>query len=135
MVVDASAIVAILRGEPGADVLARRIEEASVRYSHPVSIYEASAVIAARKGQAVHLGYEAVAEFMQQVEIGLIALGRPETIAALEAFARYGKGRKHPAQLNMGDCFSYACAKLRGMPLLYKGEDFAQTDLAQADLA
>jgi ribonuclease VapC len=49
---------------------------------------------------------------------------------ALDAFDRYGKGRRHPAQLNMGDCFAYACAKFRGVPLLYKGSDFSRTDLA-----
>ncbi|HSI40346.1 MAG TPA: type II toxin-antitoxin system VapC family toxin [Xanthobacteraceae bacterium] len=50
--------------------------------------------------------------------------------SALEAFDRYGKGGGHPAQLNMGDCFAYACAKLHNVPLLYKGNDFARTDLA-----
>src|SRR6185437_1182691 len=61
-----------------------------------------------------------------------IAITEEEMEAALDAFARYGKGRRHPAQLNMGDCFAYSVAKTRGTPLLFKGEDFNKTDIAIA---
>ena len=60
----------------------------------------------------------------------LVPIGENEARAALLAFERYGKGTGHPAQLNMGDCFAYACAKANGARLLYKGDDFSQTDLA-----
>ena len=129
MMVDASAIVAILLDEPDARRLAERLEGSPTRLTHPVSVYEAALAVAREWRSTVEDGLEDVAAFLQQSEADVVSIGSAETRAALSAFALYGKGR-HAARLNMGDCFSYACAKLRGMPLLYKGDDFAQTDLA-----
>jgi ribonuclease VapC len=61
-----------------------------------------------------------------------VSITQEDAQAALVAFARYGKGRSHPARLNMGDCFAYAAARTRGMPLLYKGNDFTRTDIEPA---
>ena len=129
MVVDASAIIAMMLGEPEADALADRLEAATPRLTHPLSVYEATAALAHIKQQPMLACYEAVAEFLSTAGLEIVAIHKPESIAAIEAFARYGKGQGHPAQLNMGDCFSYACARVRGTDLLYKGDDFARTDL------
>lgn len=129
MIVDASAMVAIMHREAGSDGLLDRLLAARQRFTHPVSIYEASLAIARLKGGEPGFGRSEVDDFCADVALGSIDLGPREAAAALEAFSRYGRGR-HPAALNMGDCFSYACAKLKGVPLLYKGHDFARTDLA-----
>lgn len=129
MIVDASALVSILLEEDDAEELNLRLEAADVRFTHPVSVYETVTALMRTTGRAVDAAESVVVRFLAQAEIVLIPIGRAETNAALDAFARYGKGR-HPAALNMGDCFSYACARARGLSLLYKGDDFAQTDLA-----
>ncbi len=73
---------------------------------------------------------EAVGRFAHIKNFRTVPIGEREAVLALEAFTQYGKGRQHPARLNMGDCFAYACAKSHGARLLYKGKDFAETDLA-----
>ncbi|HEY8564314.1 MAG TPA: type II toxin-antitoxin system VapC family toxin [Beijerinckiaceae bacterium] len=130
MVVDASALVAIALEEPEADALSGRLNAAAIALTHPLSVYEAVLAVTRELKQPPYVTYRDLSDFMSAAGIEVVDIGSAETIAALEAFTRYGKGQKHPAQLNMGDCFSYACAKLRGMPLLYKGDDFARTDLA-----
>lgn len=130
MVVDGSALVAMMLGGPEADALADRLEQAATRLTHPLAVYEASAAIARAKQPSVLAAYQDVAEFLSTAGLELIALDQPETTAAVEAFSRFGRGGSHPAQLTMGDCFSYACAQVRGMPLLHAGERFAHTDLA-----
>lgn len=72
----------------------------------------------------------AIEDVMAEAEIVLMPLEAQHARLAVEAFSRFGKGRGHPAQLNLSDCLTYACAKARGVPILYKGEDFSQTDLA-----
>ena len=129
MLVDASAIVAALLREPEADALLERLDSSDRRATHALSLFEAATAVARRKECSIADAYTEVSSFAAAAGLEVIALQTPEAIAALEAHARYGKGR-HPAKLNMGDCFSYAVAKLRGMPLLYKGGDFSQTDLA-----
>lgn len=74
----------------------------------------------------------AIERFLRVTDIEIMPIERREASIAIEAFANYGKGRGHPAQLNLSDCFSYACAKTRGIPLLYKGNDFSHTDLASS---
>jgi ribonuclease VapC len=131
MIADASALVGILAEEPDAHALLVRLGQHPVRYTHGISIFETVAALMRIGGRPRDVVERVVIRFLSQSEIDLLAIGPAETAAALDAFARYGKGR-HPAALNMGDCFSYACARTRGMPLLYKGEDFAKTDLAPA---
>ena len=129
MIVDASAIVAIAVFEPGWERLARSLDGARQAYTHPVSFYEAALAIRRIKGADTDTGRQAADEFLDRSGVKVVDLGAAEAAAALDAFERYGKGR-HPAKLNMGDCFSYAVAKLHGMPLLYTGDDFTLTDLA-----
>lgn len=130
MIVDASAIVAILLDEPEAHALADRIESASLKLTHPLALFEAAQAIAREWRRSLPDVEQDLHEFLAEADIHVIDLGRADAGAAIAAANRYGKGRGHPAQLNMGDCFSYACAKVRGMPLLYKGDDFSRTDLA-----
>lgn len=129
MMVDASALVAILAREPEEEALLDRLLAASKRVTHPVTIYETVQAISRLNAVRAGVGLADVEAFLKDVHLTVVALDPATAAAALDAFARYGRGH-HPAKLNMGDCFSYACAKLRGFPLLYKGEDFALTDLA-----
>ncbi|WP_375461647.1 type II toxin-antitoxin system VapC family toxin [uncultured Enterovirga sp.] len=129
MIIDASALVAIILDEPDAEFISSKVERARDRMTHAVSVYEAALAVARGRGQSPFEARRDVELFLKEAEVTVVGLGPEEASAAVDAFFRYGKGR-HPAALNMGDCFSYACAKLRGMPLLYKGEDFAKTDLA-----
>jgi ribonuclease VapC len=129
MVVDASALCAILLDEEDSRALSSRINQERNASTHPISVYEAVVALARESNLTVTQATEATTEFLRVAEISLLPIGPREMLMALEAFARYGKGR-HPAKLNMGDCLSYAVAKLHGMPLLYKGDGFSQTDLA-----
>lgn len=96
--------------------------------THAISVHEASLAVARVKVRAPSFGLREVEEFCWQATPPHRSA---ETSAALDAFARYGEGR-HSAGLNMGDCFSYARARLRGTRLLYNGEDFALTDIERA---
>lgn len=129
MIVDASALCAILLDEEDSRILSGRLRDEQSAFTHPISFYEAVTALVRESNLTAAEATEATSEFLRVAEISLVPIGHREMLMALEAFARYGKGR-HPAKLNMGDCFSYAVAKLRGMPLLYKGDDFAHTDLA-----
>lgn len=128
MIVDASALTAILLREPDGGELLERLVAATGAATHAISIFEtAQAVARVRKSTLAEAEVD-VLDFLKEAGVEVVTIGGREAAQAVEAAALYGRGR-HPAKLNMGDCFSYACAKLRGMPLLYKGEDFARTDL------
>ena len=129
MIVDASALVAIIQDEADADFLIGRLEADGRRSTHGISLFETIVAVARESRREPDVAERTVLRFLAQTEIAIVAVGASEAAAAIDAFSRYGKGR-HPAKLNMGDCFSYACAKIRGVPLLYKGDDFAKTDLA-----
>ncbi len=128
MVIDTSAIVAILLNEPDAALFTRAIEAAPVRLLSAVSRVELSFVIEGRKNQAGRADLELLIR-----ESGLdIANGTSQQAEiAITAFRRYGKGR-HAAGLNIGDCFSYALAAATGHRLLFKGNDFIHTDIPNA---
>jgi ribonuclease VapC len=130
MFVDASAIVAILTREPAADTLADAIDHATSPITSPLAIFEATAALCRKRHASVQEAQEDVSEFLTTAEIGTVPISVKEAEAALDAFARYGKGRGHPAQLNLGDCFAYACAKTHRTSLLFKGDDFSRTDIA-----
>ncbi|HXT79625.1 MAG TPA: type II toxin-antitoxin system VapC family toxin [Acetobacteraceae bacterium] len=132
MFVDASAIVAILTREPDADRLADTLEAALSPITSPIAIFEAVLGVCRKRHASVAEGSEDVRAFLGAAGVQTVAITEEEMEAALDAFARYGKGRRHPAQLNMGDCFAYSVAKTRGTPLLFKGEDFNKTDIAIA---
>ncbi|HEY3799263.1 MAG TPA: type II toxin-antitoxin system VapC family toxin [Caulobacteraceae bacterium] len=131
MHVDASAIVAITTREPEHAELIARLDRAPSRSTSPLSLYEASLGIARKLDWSQTEARRLVAMFLAQADIEVIAIDQPVWVAAIEAFERFGRGR-HPAGLNMGDCFAYACAKTRGEPLLFKGNDFPLTDVAVA---
>ena len=124
MIVDTSVILAILFGESGLERYERAIAEAGCRMS-VISFLEAAIVIEGRGGPAA--GYELDA-FLEAAEIGVEPVTLDHAQAARRAWRRFGKGR-HPAGLNFGDCFAYALARATGEPLLFKGQDFALTDV------
>ena len=127
--VDASAIVAILTREPDADALANVLEEAQTPITSPVAVFEATLGICRKRHVSVEEAAEDIREFLDLARIQLIPITGREAETALVAYSRYGKGRGHPAQLNLGDCFAYAMAKNHRASLLFKGDDFNQTDI------
>jgi ribonuclease VapC len=129
-VVDGSALARLTLGGEDADKAADRLEGANQRLTHPLAVYAAAAAIARETGRSIDAAYHDLADMMAASEIELVVVGQAETITALEAHARYGKGGRHPTQLNMAECFSYALAKLRSAELVYVGLAFADTDLA-----
>ncbi len=126
MVIDTSALIAVLLGEPSGSALLDAVENAANRIICSVSILEAGMVLRARSGErAVTLLYDLVDGLDAEVAV----FEESHAKIAVAAFARFGKGMKHRAQLNFGDCAVYALAALRGEPLLATGRDFAATDL------
>jgi ribonuclease VapC len=128
MVIDTSALLAILEDEPERRSFNEVIEEADSRHLSVVTYVEASMVIESRKGPEGLRDFDLLIE---RAGIELIEVDAAQGRAAREAFRRFGKGR-HRADLNFGDCFSYALAKIRGEALLFKGDDFSHTDLLVA---
>lgn len=130
MFIDASAAIAILSGEEDGEALANRLEQAETRLVSPLSLYETVAGLARKRRCPVEEAHELVNLFVAEIDAQLVEITAEIGEAALAAFRRFGKGR-HKADLNMGDCFAYACAQVHGMPLLYKGNDFVHTDIAR----
>ncbi len=132
MFVDASAIVAILTGEPEADAFSNVLEKARAPITSPIAIFEATMGICRKHHSSVAEAQADVLEFLTTAGVQCVSITGRESEAALDAMDRYGKGRGHPAQLNLGDCFSYAVAKGYRTPLLFKGDDFGKTDIKTA---
>jgi ribonuclease VapC len=132
IVVDASAIVAILTGEAEDAALMTALERAESALTSPIAIYEAALGLCRRRHSSVAEAENDVMEFLAAARIGVAAVEPAAAQAALAAFARYGKGGRHPAQLNLGDCFAYGQAKALNAQLLYKGADFSMTDIEAA---
>ena len=131
MFVDASALVAMITNEPEAAAMTKAIADAASATTSPLSIYEAAMAIARKKidkGQA----FDVIERFLIASRISVEPITAQHAELALQAHARFGKGTGHPAQLNMGDCFSYAAAIRLGCPLLFKGRDFSRTDIPPA---
>lgn len=128
MIVDSSAVVAVLLREPERYHLLDRLVAAPRRGIGTPALVETGMVLAARTGEpAESLLREAITE----LDLTPVVFDDRHQRAALDAFQRYGRGR-HPARLNFGDCMSYAVAKVAGEPLLFIGDDFTQTDLTAA---
>ena len=125
MVIDTSAIIACLLGEPERASFVAAMEVDPVRLISVVGVVEASFVMLSRKRAD---GLSDLQAFLDDGEIERIPVDVRQADAAVEAFRRFGRGR-HPARLNIGDCFAYALAKTTGEPLLFKGGDFARTDI------
>ncbi len=129
MFIDASALVAMMTDEDDAGSLASRLESTERRLTSPVAVFETTAAVARVLALPVDDVAEAITRFLRLMRIELVALPAEVSPISLDAFARYGKGQGHAAQLNMGDCFAYACARHYGQPLLVKGTDFSETDI------
>ena len=127
--VDASALVAIVDGEPEADDFADAIEQHRDRWYCAVGAWEATRAIARLRKTSMKEATNALDSMIHTAGLRMVPIGEEEAQLAVQAHARYGKG-VHPACLNMGDCFAYACAKTNDARLLYKGDDFSRTDLA-----
>jgi ribonuclease VapC len=130
--VDASAMIALMIGEDGADDLADRLEAAQPRLCSAMSVWETIAGLCRTHTFSVPSSRAAVESFIALNDLRFVAIGERELDLATQAYAEFGKGR-HPAALNMGDCFAYACAKANRAKLLFKGEDFARTDITAAE--
>jgi ribonuclease VapC len=128
MVIDTSAIIAILLDEPERAAFDRHIEADPVRLVSAVGRVEAGIVIETRKGVA---GRRRLERFLHLIASDIVTVTPEQAEIALEAFRLFGKGR-HRAGLNIGDCFAYAAAKATGERLLFKGDDFTQTDILPA---
>jgi ribonuclease VapC len=129
MIVDSSAIVAILRREPEASAFLKSIESAGRRYVSAVSYVEAAIVID-RGGDAIARGR--FDDFFRTAQILIESVTPEQARIARQAYRDFGKGR-HKAGLNFGDCFAYALAKDMNEPLLFKGKDFRRTDIGAAE--
>jgi len=129
IVVDTSAVVAITFGEPERAIFVQTIQQAGKSLISTVSVVEARMVVHGRRGQRAVVLLD---DLLRLPVFELVPPGLPEMDAAYAAFVAFGKGSGHPANLNFGDVFSYALAKIRGLPLLFKGVDFAQTDALSA---
>lgn len=131
MMIDASAIVAVLNGEPDAAALAAAIDGARAPFTSPIAIYEATVALMRENKLGGEEAAAIVRALVEEASISVVAIDDAVAASAIRAFDRFGKGR-HPAQLNTGDCFAYACARAHEAPLLFKGEDFPRTDIVNA---
>lgn len=129
MVIDASAILAILLKEPETAALANAMAQDGVRLIGAVSAPESAIVIENRKGTA---GTRELDLLLHKARVDVVSMNAEQVQLARSAYTKYGKGR-HPAGLNLGDCCSYALARYSGEPLLFKGNDFRKTDIAAVD--
>lgn len=130
MIVDTSALIAVLRDEPEGHVFTEALINAQAGISISAATMLEAHIVAQR------LDTEGLEERLDELiadhAVEIVAFGASQLSAASEAHRKYGKGSGHPARLNFGDCFSYALAKQSGEPLLFKGEDFARTDVKSA---
>lgn len=130
MFVDTSVVVAILSAEEDASAWADRLEHAPIRVTSALVVLEAAMRLSTKLAVEPMMVEATIGDFLREAKIEIVAIDAEDGRVAVQAFSVYGKGREHPAQLNLADCLSYACAKNRKVPLLYKGNDFARTDLA-----
>jgi ribonuclease VapC len=129
LILDSSAVVAILCREPGYEDLLEKIALARTVAIGAPTVAETQMVVEIKLGgRRRQDGAALVDQFLAEIQALVIPFTRNHISIFFEAFQRYGKGR-HPARLNMGDCFTYAVAKAAGMQVLYVGEDFGQTDI------
>jgi ribonuclease VapC len=126
---DASALISIIIGEPDAAALADRLEAERLRLCSALSIWETVAGLCHTHMFSVPSARTHVRRFIETGNFQFVSIGEREFEIAIDAYAQFGKGR-HPAGLNMGDCYAYACAKANEATLLFKGHDFSKTDIA-----
>jgi ribonuclease VapC len=131
MVLDTSALLAVLLNEPDAPAFRLAIEADPVRLVSAATLVETAIVIEARVGEA---GGRELDLLVQKASIEIVAVDAEHADIARDAYRQFGKGR-HAAGLNYGNCFSYALAHAAGEPLLFKGNDFSQTDVTPVELS
>jgi len=131
MFVDASALTAMLVDEHDAAELLARMQAYPTRITSPLAVWETVLAVSRILGLGVLDAETAVEAFLALVGITVEPVPAETRGLAIAAFQRFGKGR-HPAGLNFGDCFAYACARQARLPLLYRGDDFARTDIEAA---
>ncbi len=128
MVIDTSAVLCLLFDEPEAKSFAAAIEQDSIRLISAASVLEATIAVHRRRGRP---SGDDIDRLLARWPADIVPVQLNQLQWARYAFETYGRGR-HPAKLNFGDCFSYALAKTAGQPILFKGDDFSQTDLEPA---
>jgi ribonuclease VapC len=129
LIIDTSALIAILRAEPDAADFAEAIEAAAVRRMSAANFLEAAVVMDSARDPVVSRRFD---ELCAAADVQIEPVTEEQARTAREAYRDFGKGTGHPAGLNFGDCFAYALARATGEPLLFKGKDFIHTDLAPA---
>ena len=128
MVVDSSAVLAILFNEPERDLFSDALAAGGVRLMSSVNALETAVVVSSRKGSDGAREFDLL---LHRAEFEVVSFTPDHLRLARDAYERYGKGR-HPAGLNLGDCCAYALARHTGYPLLFKGDDFPRTDVVPA---
>lgn len=131
MFVDASAIVAVIAREDGWMSLSEKIDGSADPIVSPLVLWEAVTALSREAAVSVEAAEAMVAGFVAQSGARIVEIDEVIGKLAIAAFRRFGKGR-HPARLNFGDCFAYACARHLGVPLLFNGNDFRLTDIEMA---
>lgn len=131
MFIDASALIAMLTDEEEGDAFAKTLASAEIRLTSVVALWEVVAALVKTYVISVQEAHAKIAQLVSAADIKLVPIGERELTLAAEAYVNFGKGR-HPARLNMGDCFSYACARSHEVPLLFAGKEFAETDILDA---
>jgi ribonuclease VapC len=126
MIIDSSALIAILRAEPDAVTCARAIEDAAVRRLSAVNYVEAAVVIDGSRDPIASRRFD---DLLATAQVLIEPVTERQARVARDAYRDFGKGSGHPAKLNFGDCFAYALAKVTDEPLLFKGTDFKHTDI------
>lgn len=128
MVIDTSAVLAILQNEPERRAINEAVEAADTRAMSVATLVESSIILESRYGPE---GVRDLDLYIAKAQVALVPVDAEQAHLARDAFRKYGKGR-HRAGLNFGDCFSYALARSLAEPLLFKGDDFSQTDAVAA---
>lgn len=129
IVVDSSAIMAILKREEDARQIAQRLTNAQAKFLSAATYMECGTVIVGRYGLE---GLSVMQDLLHSLKFEIVSLTSDQANLGIDAYSRYGRGSGHAAKLNFGDCFSYALAKTRNLPLLFKGDDFIHTDIEPA---
>lgn len=129
MFLDASVIVACLAGEPEEHAIYGAIEASGVLLTSPMAVFEASTRVAVLWGISINDAHAIVMEWLGSILVAVMPIGAAEMRVAHACASVYHHTTGHAARLNLGDCFAYACAQTRGVPLAYKGSDFVHTDV------
>jgi ribonuclease VapC len=129
IVVDSSALIAILLVESEQDHFVAKLAGSEVKYISSANVLETVQVAVGKLGE---IGRQQVEILLAESEIDVVGFEEDQLAHAIDAFMRFGRGRDHPAKLNFGDCMAYALAKSLDAPLLFKGDDFAKTDIISA---